>query len=101
MENGSIAKLVKRYGKFSEQLAANYADQVLNGLCYLHDQGIVHCDIKGANLLVTSSGTIKLADFGVAVRLGDIDSQHASQSHVVGTSYWRLSPFSFLLSSQY
>ena len=41
------------------------------GLDYLHSQGVVHRDIKGANILTTKEGKIKLADFGVATRLSD------------------------------
>jgi serine/threonine protein kinase len=52
----------------SEELAAYYIKQVLIGLAYLHAQGVVHRDIKGANLLMTKQGVVKLADFGVAAR---------------------------------
>lgn len=39
-------------------------EDTLAGLSYLHDSGIVHCDIKGHNILVCSDATVKLADFG-------------------------------------
>ena len=57
--------------------------QVLQGLLYLHDQGVIHRDIKGANILTTKEGLVKLADFGVATRTGGL-----SDSSVVGTPYW-------------
>jgi hypothetical protein len=63
--------------------------QVLNGLNYLHEQGVVHRDIKGANLLTTKDGTIKLADFGVATKLGEASGAMADAgSSVVGSPYW-------------
>ena len=37
--------------------------EVLNGLDFLHTHNVVHCDIKGGNILVTESGVVKLADF--------------------------------------
>ena len=43
----------------------------MEGLKYLHDQGVLHRDIKGANILTTKHGLVKLADFGVAMKLSD------------------------------
>ncbi len=47
--------------------AFDYALQVLNGLEVIHNAGVLHRDIKPENLLLTGSGTIKIADFGVAL----------------------------------
>lgn len=41
-----------------------YAKQILAGLIYLHENKVIHKDIKGANILVDGDGTVKLADFG-------------------------------------
>lgn len=57
--------------------------QVLHGLLYLHEQGVIHRDIKGANILTTKEGLVKLADFGVATRTAGLH-----ESSVVGTPYW-------------
>jgi hypothetical protein len=63
---------------------------VLQGLCYLHNQGVIHRDIKGANILTTKEGHVKLADFGVAKRLGEVSTGKAAwgQDDVAGTPYW-------------
>ena len=46
-ENGSLHNIIKRFGKFPENLVAVYISQVLEGLVYLHEQGVIHRDIKG------------------------------------------------------
>lgn len=85
VENGSLQSIVSKFGRFPETLVRVYIKQVLEGLLYLHNQGVIHRDIKGANILTTKKGHVKLADFGVAV-----DKLHAASdtSDVVGTPYW-------------
>ncbi|CAL9076653.1 unnamed protein product [Musa textilis] len=88
VENGSLANIIKpnKFGPFPESLVAVYiAQQVLEGLVYLHEQGVIHRDIKGANILTTKEGLVKLADFGVATKLTEADVNTHS---VVGTPYW-------------
>ena len=55
MENGALSTHIKpsKFGAFPESLVAVFIQQVLQGLAYLHEQGVVHRDIKGANILTT------------------------------------------------
>jgi len=49
---------------------------------------VIHRDIKGANILTTREGVVKVADFGVATKPGD-DVQGSSNSNTfAGTPYW-------------
>jgi serine/threonine protein kinase len=48
MENGSLLDVVKKFGSANERLIANYISQVLEGLQYLHSEGVIHRDIKAA-----------------------------------------------------
>ncbi|MCO5580001.1 hypothetical protein L7F22_033867 [Adiantum nelumboides] len=87
VENGSLASIIKpnKFGAFPESLVAVFISQVLEGLVYLHEQGVIHRDIKGANILTTKEGLVKLADFGVATKLTEAD---VNTDSVVGTPYW-------------
>ncbi|XP_019420600.1 PREDICTED: mitogen-activated protein kinase kinase kinase YODA-like [Lupinus angustifolius] len=63
---GSLNKLLREYDQLGEDAIRFYTAQILSGLSYLHGKGIVHRDIKGANILMDPNGTLKLADFGTA-----------------------------------
>jgi serine/threonine protein kinase len=92
VENGSLLGVLKKFGKFPESLVVIYCSQMLEGLVYLHEQGVIHRDIKAANILTTKEGLIKLTDFGVSTL-----DQNASSTDVAGTPYWSKThyPFSF------
>jgi serine/threonine protein kinase len=86
-ENGSLQTILKKFGKFPESLVAVYISQVLEGLIYLHEQGVIHRDIKGANILTNKDGSVKLADFGVSSRSAGPNLQ-GNDNEVVGSPYW-------------
>lgn len=68
---GSVSSMLKMYGPFEEELIRNFTRQVLVGLAYLHSRGIIHRDIKGGNILVDNTGSVKIGDFGISKRVAE------------------------------
>ena len=67
MPFGTLSQEIHRRGggRLSEPATVYYTRQVLQGLQYLHNKGVVHCDIKGGNILIGEDGA-KIGDFGCA-----------------------------------
>ncbi|XP_039172220.1 mitogen-activated protein kinase kinase kinase 1 isoform X3 [Eucalyptus grandis] len=82
MTKGSLASLYQVYHLKDSQVSS-YTRQILNGLKYLHDRHVLHRDIKCANILVDASGSLKLADFGLAkaIKMNDAKS-------LKGSAFW-------------
>ena len=58
--------MLQTFGPLDESIVCVYTSQLLRGLQYLHAIGLAHRDIKCANLLLSDSGCLKIADFGTA-----------------------------------
>ncbi|XAR57224.1 Mitogen-activated protein kinase kinase kinase [Bertholletia excelsa] len=84
---GSISSLLGKFGSFPESVIRMYTKQLLLGLEYLHRNGIMHRDIKGANILVDNKGCIKLADFGASKKVVELATMTGAKS-MKGTAYW-------------
>uniref|UniRef100_A0A452TMW6 Mitogen-activated protein kinase kinase kinase kinase n=1 Tax=Ursus maritimus TaxID=29073 RepID=A0A452TMW6_URSMA len=82
---GSLQDIYHVTGPLSELQIAYVCRETLQGLAYLHTKGKMHRDIKGANILLTDHGDVKLADFGVAAK---ITATIAKRKSFIGTPYW-------------
>ncbi|KAL9547108.1 hypothetical protein MBANPS3_006323 [Mucor bainieri] len=83
-ENGSLMSTLKAFGAFPEKLVASFCSKILNGLGYLHENQVVHCDLKAANILTTKTGDVKLTDFGVSLNL----KKTVDAADISGTPNW-------------
>ncbi|CAH8463564.1 unnamed protein product [Schistosoma curassoni] len=68
-----------------EDCIAFVSRETLQGLNFMHNRGRIHRDIKGANILLTDDGHVKVADFGVAAQL---NTSIAKRTTLIGTPYW-------------
>ncbi|EJU05610.1 kinase [Dacryopinax primogenitus] len=87
---GSIAKLLHNYGAFEEPLVRNFIGQVLTGLDYLHERGILHCNIRGSNILVGNDGVVKISDFYASkqVKENNGGERTAPRPSFQGSVFW-------------
>lgn len=69
MENDLAGMLMDKSIEFSHANIKHLMKQLFVGLQYLHQQQIVHRDIKGSNLLIDNRGNLKITDFGLAKKL--------------------------------
>jgi len=88
--NASISSQLKNNGSFPVSTVQSYVGQFLEGLTYLHLNGILHLDIKGENVFVDNrDGRIKLADFGI---LKQVEACSASTQNIMRSSHYFKSP---------
>ncbi|XP_031236910.1 mitogen-activated protein kinase kinase kinase 19 isoform X2 [Mastomys coucha] len=88
---GSISSIINRFGPLPEMVFCKYTRQILQGVAYLHENCVVHRDIKGNNVMLMPTGIIKLIDFGCAKRLAwaGFNGTHSDMlKSMRGTPYW-------------
>lgn len=85
MAGGSVADLLQTGSPLDETSIACILRDLLHAVEYLHGEGKIHRDIKAANILLTESGDVKVADFGVSAQLTKTISRRKT---FVGTPFW-------------
>lgn len=87
----TLRDIVHDDGPLAPEQAAAIMASVADALQFSHEAGIIHRDIKPANIMITSTGAVKVMDFGIARALGDATSSMTQTAAVIGTAQY-LSP---------
>ncbi len=66
VDGATLGDIMRDERVLPEPVAVDYAIQIASGLAYAHRQGLLHRDVKPANILVTKDDVVKLSDFGIA-----------------------------------
>ena len=88
VEGESLASMIARHGRLNPDLAGRIAGDVLRGLAYAHEHGVIHRDIKPGNVLVASDGTAKIADFGIAHATDANLTDLSDRGRLLGTPHY-------------
>jgi serine/threonine-protein kinase len=92
VQGRTLASILKEKLRLTAQQACDVAVDVASALGFAHDNGVVHRDIKPGNILIGSTGQVKVADFGIARALGAAVEEGLTQTgSVMGTATY-LSP---------
>jgi mitogen-activated protein kinase kinase kinase len=87
ISGGSVGSCLRKHGKFEEPVVSSLTRQTLDGLAYLHREGILHRDLKADNILLDLDGTCKISDFGISKKTDNIYGNDAS-NNMQGSVFW-------------
>jgi len=83
----SIGACLRKHGKFEDQIIRSFTGHVLDGLEYLHGNGIIHRDLRTNNIYVDSSGICKISGFHLSKRTSDI-YKNGTITPMQGSVFW-------------
>ncbi|KAI4234620.1 MAG: hypothetical protein L6R40_006704 [Gallowayella cf. fulva] len=87
ISGGSVGSCLRKHGKFEQSLVSSLTRQTLAGLAYLHQEGVLHRDLKADNILLDVDGTCKISDFGISKKTDNIYGNDAT-NNMQGSVFW-------------
>jgi eukaryotic-like serine/threonine-protein kinase len=86
VDGPSLRDVMREHGRMDPVVVAALGEQVASALGAAHGHGLVHRDVKPANILIADDGTVKVTDFGIAKALSGTDATLTTPGTVVGTA---------------
>jgi serine/threonine-protein kinase len=88
VEGADMQSLVRKHGPLPYAVVADYMAQAARGLHHAHEAGLIHRDVKPANLLVNKEGVVKVLDLGLALFSAEVDASLTMEYNdkVLGTA---------------
>lgn len=76
----SLDEIIRRDGKLDPEVAVGYILQAARGLQYAHEHGMVHRDVKPANMMINDNGIVKVADLGLVKTPAAAEAEAAAEA---------------------
>ena len=83
MEGETLKERMRR-GNISNEEIRNLLEQIAEGLHAAHEQGVIHRDVKPANIMITGRGHVKIMDFGIA-KVSEVETELTRANSTIGT----------------
>ena len=90
VDGETLKEYITRHGRLSIDEAVKFTIAIAEGLEHAHTMGIVHCDIKPHNVIITRTGRVKVTDFGIARAMNATNTVMYTNS-ILGSAHY-LSP---------
>jgi len=92
---GCLSQVLKQAKKLSAIEVSRIMSEILAGLVYLHEHSVIHRDLKPANVLITETGTVRIADFGCSTQAIEIVRSTVGTPWYLAPEVARAEPYSY------
>jgi len=87
VEGESLGDIIRKKGKLDESVALQYIGQICSALTEIHNQRILHLDIKPSNILIDEENHVKIIDFGISKQYDETESETSNTPIGVSPGY--------------